>query len=73
MRKWITSVAMLLLLSAIFMYGCYRHQTAVRLPLRIMTELRNRSDTLIVMLPGRGGSMKDFEKRVLQHLHGKKV
>jgi hypothetical protein len=62
MRKRITSVAMLLLLSAIVIYGCYRHETAVPVPATHYGGAEKHSDTLIVMLPGRGGSMKDFEK-----------
>lgn len=60
--RWILSVPILLMLSAILMYGCYRHDTEV--PIRMTNHARGEkaSETLIVMLPGRGGNMEDFEE-----------
>jgi pimeloyl-ACP methyl ester carboxylesterase len=61
-HKWITSIAIFLLLSASLMYACYRHDTAVPVPATNYANGKKPSKTLIVMLPGRGGSMKDFEE-----------
>ena len=59
--KWIIFLSMFLVLSAILMFGC-RNETVVPVPTTNYAGVEKPSDTLIVMLPGRGGSMKDFEE-----------
>lgn len=54
--------APILLLSSILMFGCYRHDTAVPVAATNHARGDKASETLIVMLPGRGGNMKDFEE-----------
>jgi pimeloyl-ACP methyl ester carboxylesterase len=59
-RVCITLVLSLFLLCAVLMVGCYRHDTAVPVPSTYHLHGETPSETLIVMLPGRGGNMKDF-------------
>lgn len=68
---WILSVPMLIILSAILMYGCYRHDTAVPVFTTNHARGEKASETLIVMLPGRGGNMKDFEDAAFMALANK--
>jgi pimeloyl-ACP methyl ester carboxylesterase len=51
-----------LLLGLFILNGCYRHDAPVPVPITHYPAGTKATDTLIVMLPGRGGSMKDFEK-----------
>jgi len=59
--RWISGPTFLLL-SAILVFGCYRHETTVPVPATNHAGGEKPSETLIVMLPGRGGSMKNFEE-----------
>jgi hypothetical protein len=52
----------ILFLTVILMFGCYRHDTAVPVPATNHGRGDKASETLIVMLPGRGGNMNDFEE-----------